>query len=226
MQRPDSIISVTASVNVSAPWRDGVKTHTVPWKSGGKLCIKFMHYRAAAFQRWRNAFQRGKLKEISLSAGYCNSFQLEKRMKNKKKEEEEEEKIEKKKCLLEKKGRKWEKCDIPSPCVRLAGVWHVRLSGDFLPLPPYLFFFLLITPSTSPPSSAVLLYVSFLHYPCSCSTLSYLRFFFSFPHTDTSSSSSSLSDTHTVHLPCVYRKCVLMYSPVLGIYPSLRSRLA
>ena len=141
MQRPDSIISVTASVNVSAPWRDGVKTHTVPWKSGGKLCIKFMHYRAAAFQRWRNAFQRGKLKEISLSAGYCNSFQLEKRMKNKKKEEEEEEKIEKKKCLLEKKGRKWEKCDIPSPCVRLAGVWHVRLSGDFLPLPPYLFFF-------------------------------------------------------------------------------------
>ena len=107
-------------------------------------------------------------------------------------------------------------------CVTCPSQWGLPAS------PSISFFFLLITPSTSPPSSAVLLYVSFLHYPCSCSTLSYLRFFFSFPHTDTSSSSSSssLSDTHTVHLPCVYRKCVLMYSPVPGIYPSLRSRLA
>lgn len=155
-------------------------------------------------------------------------FQLKKRMKNKKEEEKE---IEKKKCLLEKRGgagREWEKCDIPSPCVRLAGVWHVRLSGDFLPLPPYQLFFLLpITPSTSPPSSVVLLYVSFLHYPCSCSTLSFLlSFFSSFPHTDTSSTSLSDTDTRTVHSPCVYRKCVLMYSPVCAIYPSLRSRLA
>lgn len=71
-------MSATMSVNVSAPWRDGVETHTVPGKSGGKLCIKFMHYRAAAFQRWRNAFQWGKLKDISLSAGYCTMLSAEK----------------------------------------------------------------------------------------------------------------------------------------------------
>lgn len=179
-----------------------------------------MHYRTAAFQRGRNTVQQDPKR---LLWAYCTMLSAEKQ--NEKVEEERKGAV-----YIMKKGRgrqrKWEKCDIPSWCVGLAGVWHVRLSGDFLPLPPICLFF---CPSHYPLLLCPLLLLCLL--PYSCSTLSYLYLFFCLTRINTSPHLRPIhTHTHTladtVHLFCAYCKSVLMYSSVPAIFPTLRSRLA